>query len=293
MQLLSQGLIAPTPRTIPDFDLRRPLTVAEAVAAAAGAEDVVYAQGCTDLFAQFREGLACGTLVSLDRIAALREISRDGDTLHIGAGAVHHEGARHPAVIAALPGLAAGWRQIATQRIRQRATIGGNIMARRPRYELSVMCDSLGAELVFLAPSGPARRAVADVWDGRVPAGALLLSIDIPDAASTWFGYERSMRPLLTVAATVRGGTDPGGADSSGADPGGTVRMSVGSEMRRHVTVEAPLGTDPLDIAALLPDAIGDPVAGADYRRHVAGVLLGRLLSGRPRSARPIAEESR
>lgn len=265
MQLLPQGLVAPTQRTIPDFDLRRPVTVGEAAAAGA-AEGAVYAQGCTDLFAQFREGLSCATLVSLDRVPALREIALDGGTLRIGAGAAHHEGARHPAVAAALPGLAAAWRLIATERIRQRATIGGNIMARRPRYEMSVMCDSLGAELSFRTQNGSSRLSIADVWDRRVPPGALLLSIDIPDTAGTWFGYERSMRPLLTVAATVRGDR---------------VRMSVGSEMRRHFTVEAPLGTGPADIAAALPDEIGDAVAGASYRRHLAGVLLGRLLRAR------------
>lgn len=270
MQLLPTGLVAPTQRTIPDFDLRRPLTAAEA-AAVGSAPGAVYAQGCTDLFAQFREGLSCGTLVSLDKIPALREITLDDGTLRIGAGAIHHEGARHPAVAGALPGLAAAWGRIATQRIRQRATIGGNIMARRPRYEMSLMCDSLGAELSFLSPDAPSRLSVADVWDGRVPAGALLLSVDIPVVAGTWFGYERSMRPLLTVAATVR----PGAAGT------GSVRMSVGSEMRRHFTVEAPLGTSPADIAAALPDEIGDAVAGADYRRHLAGVLLGRLLTAR------------
>jgi carbon-monoxide dehydrogenase medium subunit len=274
MQLLPAGLVAPTQRTIPDFDLCRPLSAAEAVAAGA-APGAVYAQGCTDLFAQFREGLDCATLVSLDRVPGLDAISLDDGTLRIGSGAVHHSGARHPAVTGALPGLAAAWRLIATERIRQRATIGGNIMARRPRYELSLICDALGAELSFLSPDGPSRLSVADVWDGRVPAGALLLAAGIPDVARTWFGYERSMRPLLTVAAAVRAGA---GAGVRGT---GTVRMSVGSEMRRHFTVEAPLGTSPAEIAAALPDEIGDPVAGADYRRHVAGVLLGRLLAAR------------
>ena len=265
MQLLPHGLVAPTQRTIPDFALCRPATVAEAVAAGA-APGAVYANGCTDLFAQFREGLDCATLVSLDKIPGLDEIRLEGGTLRIGAGAVHHEGARHPVVTAALPGLASAWRRIATERIRQRATIGGNIMARRPRYEMSIMCDSLGAELSFIQPNGPSRLSIADVRRDAVPPGALLLSVDIPDAADVWFGYERSMRPLLTVAATVRGDQ---------------VRVSAGSEMTRHFTVSAPLGTDPMDIAAAFPDEVGDAVASADYRRHVAGVLLGRLLATR------------
>ncbi len=144
-------------------------------------------------------------------------------------------------------------------------------MARRPRYEMSIMCDSLGAELSFVSPNGPCRLSTADVWDSRVPPGGLLLSVDIPDVPGAWFGYERSLRPLLTVAATVR-------ADSAG---GGTVRVSVGSEMRRHFTVEAPLGTDPMDIAAALPGEIGDAVASVRYAGTRPESLLGRLLDGR------------
>jgi aerobic carbon-monoxide dehydrogenase medium subunit len=276
MRLLSTGLVAPTQRTIPDFELRRPLTIADAVAAGA-APGAVYAQGCTDLFAQFREGLDCATLVSLDKIAELREISSDATTLTIGAAAVHHEGARHPAVVAALPGLAAGWRRIANHRIRQRATIGGNVMARRPRYEMPIMLDSLGATLNFIFPNGPRPFTIADVWDRRVPHGALLASVSIPRAPGTWFGYERSLRPLLTVAATVR--TAAGRNDE-------TVRLSVGSEYQRHFTVEAPLGADPMDIAAALPGEIGDAVATVGYRKHAAGVLLGRLLATREPAAR-------
>jgi aerobic carbon-monoxide dehydrogenase medium subunit len=282
MRLFSEGLVAPTQRTIPDFELRRPRTVAEAVAAGA-AEAAVYAQGCTDLFAQFREGLPCATLVSLDRVAELRAIAFDGGTLTIGAAAAHHEGARHPEVTAALPGLATAWRQIANHRIRQRATIGGNVMARRTRYEMSLMLDSLQAELKFVSPNGPESLTIADVWDRRVPPGGLLLAVAIPDVPRTWFGYERSLRPLLTVAATVR----------TNSVRTGSVRVSVGSEMQRHFTVEAPLGTDPADIAATLPDEIGDTVANASYRRHAAGVLLGRLLAARAsQTARP-SEPSR
>ncbi|MFB7496465.1 FAD binding domain-containing protein [Streptomyces sp. NPDC056161] len=311
MRCVSQGLLAPTQRTIPDFELRQPRTVAEAVAAGA-AEGAVYAQGCTDLFAQFREGLDCATLVSLDKVAELREIDFDGATLTIGAAVAHHSGARHPAVVAALPGLAAGWRQIANHRIRQRATIGGNVMARRTRYEMSLILESLGAELEFVSRDGLCLLSVADVWDRRVPPGALLRAVTVPDVPRTWFGYERSLRPLLTVAATVRtesvrdgstrgdsvrgdsvrGDSVPGDSVPGDSVRGDSVRVSVGSEMQRHFTVEAPLGTDPSDIAALLPDEIGDAVADAGYRRHAAGVLLRRLLSAHAdraaRTARPV-----
>ncbi|GLY77771.1 FAD binding domain-containing protein [Actinoallomurus iriomotensis] len=262
MRLLPAGLVAPTQRTIPDFDLHRPRTIAEAVAAGATG-GAVYAQGCTDLFARFREGLDCTRLVSLDRIPELGRIDRDGATLAIGAAVGHHAGSGDAAVRAALPGFAAAWARIANHRIRQRATIGGNVMARRTRYEMSIMLDALGANLDFATPDGAVVLSPADLWQRREPHGALLHTIRIPDVPGVWFGYERSLRPLLTVAAAVRGGT---------------VRLSVGSEYTRPFTVEGEPGIDPARLAAALPDEIGDAAGSADYRRHAAGVLLGRLL---------------
>jgi carbon-monoxide dehydrogenase medium subunit len=265
MQLVSSGWVARTQRAVPPFVLHRPGTVAEAVAAGA-AEGAVYAQGCTDLFAQFREGLGCASLVSLERIAALRRVERHGPALAIGAGVDHHRGAGDPVVRAALPGLAEAWGRIATQRIRRRATLGGNLMARRPRYEMSIMLDALAARLAFATPDGEAALAPADLWDRREPHGALLHTVRIEDVPGVWFGYDRSLRPLMTAAVAVRGSR---------------VRLSVGSEYRRPHTVEAELGDDPAEVAAALPEDIGDPAAGAAYRRHAAGVLLRRVLARR------------
>ncbi|MFG2631527.1 FAD binding domain-containing protein [Streptomyces sp. NPDC048473] len=262
MLLLPTGMVAPTQRTLPDFTLERPATTAEAVAAGA-LPGAVYAQGCSDLFAQFREGLGCRTLVSLERVVELGAIEWDGTTLEIGAGVDHHTGSHDARVRAALPGLAAGWGSIATQRIRRRATIGGNLMARRTRYEMSVMLGALGSELDFLTPDGTITLSPAALWDRAEPPGGLLRTIRVAEAGQVWFGYERSMRPLLTVAAAVRAGT---------------VTMTVGSEYTRPYTAAARLGTDPVEIAAALPDDLGDAAGSARYRRHVAAVLLGRLL---------------
>lgn len=265
MLLLPTGMVAPTQRTLPEFTLERPVSAADAVAAGAS-PGAVYAQGCSDLFAQFREGLSCRTLVSLERVPELRAVEWDGTTLEIGSGIDHHTGARDPRVREALPGLAAGWGSIATERIRRRATLGGNLMARRTRYEMSVMLGALGAELEFMTPDGTALVSPASLWDRSEPPGGLLRTVRIRDVPRLWFGYERSMRPLLTVAAAVRAGT---------------VTMAVGSEYTRPYTVAGPLGTDPAELAARLPDAVGDAAGTARYRRHVAGVLLGRLLERR------------
>jgi carbon-monoxide dehydrogenase medium subunit len=262
MHLLPTGLVAPTQRTIPDFALYRPESV-EAALRAAQAPGAVYAQGCSDLFAAFREGLRCERLVALDRVPGLRGVRRAGPDLEIGAGVSHHEGARDPLVRAALPGFARGWGLVANHRIRQRATIGGNVMARRTRYELSVMLDALEARLSFATLAGEVVLTPAALWERAEPPGGLLHSVRVRDTDGVWFGYERSLRPVMTAAVAVRGER---------------VRLVVGSEYVRPHAVVTTLGADPMAAAARLPEAIGDYAGSAAYRRHLAGVLLGRLI---------------
>ncbi|XVQ14439.1 FAD binding domain-containing protein [Spirillospora sp. CA-255316] len=264
MPLVSSGWVARTQRAIPPFVLHRPGTVAEAVA-----EGAVYAQGCTDLFAQFREGLGCASLVSLEGIAALRRVERQGAALAIGAGVDHHRGAGDPVVRAALPSLAEAWGRIATQRIRRRAILGGDLMARRPRYEMSIMLDALAARLRFATPDGEVALAPADLWDRREPHGALLHTVGIEDVPGVWFGYDRSLRPLMTAAVAVRGSR---------------VRLSVGSEYRRPYAVEADLGDDPAEGAAVM----GLGLALFEEMRYDGSVLLnGEALDYRV----PLAED--
>ncbi|WP_151773116.1 FAD binding domain-containing protein [Streptomyces abyssomicinicus] len=265
MLLLPSGLVAPSQRTIAPFALHRPGSVAEAVTAGA-LPGAVYAQGCSDLFAQFREGLRCESLVALDRVDGLTEVAARDGALLIGSGVAHHDGAHHAQVRAALPSFAAAWGRIANHRIRQRATIGGNLMARRTRYEMSVMLQALGARLLFHTPEGPLELDAAALWDRPEPHGALLTSVVVPDTGGVWFGYERSMRPLATAAVAVRGDE---------------VTLTVGSEYTRPHTVRLALGEDPARAAAALPDTVGDAAASAEYRRHLAGVLLRRLLDAR------------
>ncbi|KAF4409000.1 MULTISPECIES: xanthine dehydrogenase family protein subunit M [Streptomyces] len=265
MLLLPTGLVAPTQRTIPAFALHRPGSLGEAVAAGA-APGAVYAQGCSDLFAQFREGLRCESLVALDRVPELGRVAMTDGGLEIGSGVAHHDGAHDDTVRGALPSFAEAWGRIANHRIRQRATIGGNLMARRTRYEMSVMLQAAGARLRFLTADGPLELDPAALWDREEPHGALLTSIVLPGVHGLWFGYERSMRPLATAAVAVRGDR---------------VTLTVGSEYTRPHTVRLAPDDDPVKAAERLPDSVGDAAASAGYRRHLAGVLLRRLLETR------------
>lgn len=288
MQLLANGagLVAPSQRSIPEFRLHQPTTLAEAVEIAASESgNAVFHAGGTDLIVQLREGLIPDAVIALSRIDELRTVARIDDVLQIGAGLTHDAGSAHPLVRRSVPGLAAGWSQIATVRIRFTATVGGNLLARRARYEMSILLQSLDARLRFHRQGAQSTATVPEIWARSEASRGLLAAIEIPDVSAVKFDYDRSMRPVLTVALTLR----HNGRYSTG-------HAVIGSEYRVPQSVEfgvdhhygGRLGLRALaqQAAARFPDDIGDPVTSARYRRRVAAVLLerqlARLLEGKP-----------
>jgi carbon-monoxide dehydrogenase medium subunit len=274
------GLLAPTQGALPPFDLLRPADLTEARAMLAAHPDATIAAGCTDLVAAFREGLTPSALVSLRNLTELRTVRHADGVLRIGALNTHDDGAAHPVLLAALPEFGAAWSGIATVRIRFRATIGGNLMARRFRYEMPVVLGALDAVMELSTAAGE-RRCTVDEFVRRDPAApggrALLHHLAVDTGSLLVFRYDRSLRPTTTVALAVRRTTT-----------GLRLTASVGSEYRAAVLlrIEADVAdlraVDPAgaahELATQLPDEVGDYAGSAAYRRRVVEVLLRRQL---------------
>ncbi|OZD68858.1 hypothetical protein CH272_27990 [Rhodococcus sp. 05-340-1] len=272
------GILSGTQTALAPFELHRPTSADEALQALHQVPTATILAGSTDLVAQFREGLAPREVIALGRMPDWREIVIDEDALRIGALTTHDTGPRNTVLRQQLPNFAAAWASIATVRIRSRATLGGNVMARQNRYEMPLMLASLGAELELVGFDGEYRATPADVWRGESPPEGFLHHVRIPVRDLLLFSYDRSMRPLLTVALAVR-------ALGSGLQ----FTATVGSEYRRPATVR--LDVDVADIvdvdaeqvgqalSARLPEDIGDYAASARYRKRVVAVLIRRQLS--------------
>lgn len=110
-----------------------------------------------------------------------------------------------------------------------------------------------------------------------------MTAVSVDTASLLWFGYERTMRPVSTVAMAVR----------SNASGDVTVTAVCGSEYRRpyvlsHTVLSHPAGgtatadLDPASVAeilaAQLPEEAADYAGSISYRRHLASVLCRRLL---------------
>jgi len=272
-QALGHGLVAQSQRALAPFTLFRPESLDELRQVLAEHPRATLVAGSTDVFARIREGLAPRVVVGLRRLPELRRVEQAAGELRLGATVTHHEGSTSPVVRGAIPALAAAWAAIATVRIRRSATLGGNLMAGQFRYELPVIFGALDAQMDFL--DGGALE-VRRLWDAGLAVPGCLVSVMVPTANLAWFGYDRTLRPLTTLAVAVRR-----------AAGGLHVSATVGSELSRPLTlaIERPVtklaalvGLGP-EVAAGLPEEIADYSGSADYRRHVAGVQIDRLLT--------------
>ena len=113
-----------------DFAYARADSAESAVAALDGPRTSVIAGG-TELLNWFRLGIAAADrVVDIGGLDDLRGITRDGDELRIGALATLNEIGEHPLVTRTAGALASACLQAASAQIRNRATIGGNVLQR-------------------------------------------------------------------------------------------------------------------------------------------------------------------
>ncbi len=276
MKSTDGGLIATSFRTIGDVAVIRPRTLDDAVAALMHhSEPPAILAGGTDMVARFNEGFNPRRVLAIAGVGELAAIEDNGDVLRIGALVTHAQGAHSDVVRRAVPGFAAAWARIATVSVRFTATIGGNVMARRTRYEMPVLLAALGAR--FRVREGGEVR----VWDAmpyleRAAAPRELLThVEIPLSGLCAFDYERGMRPIVTLALAVR--------RTAGRLH---LRVAVGFEaMAPHVLEGA--WDHPADDAGAVaerlfetfPAGLGDHLTSNAYLRDVGRTMLGRQLT--------------
>lgn len=262
MQVLDGGgYIASSFRTLPRFKAVRATSVAEAVRALDEAERPAVLAGGTDLPARFNEGFQPTHLIDISRIADLRRIAVENDLLLIGAAVTHAAGAGNPDVQRSIPGFAAAWARIANVRIRLSATLGGNVMALRTRYEGAILLTCLGARLRFATASGQAELPIESIWSGEAQK-RLLTHIVIPLRRGLRLDYERSLRPIMTQAISI--------------DAEGNGRVVTATEyIVPRVSAIMKGATD----ATFASAGCGDPVTSDAYVNRVARVFAARQLA--------------
>ncbi len=228
-------------------------------------------------------------LVDIGRIASLSYIEDGGDHVRIGAGTRHHDVHRSSLLGEACPIVSYAAGLIGDPQVRHKGTIGGSAAHGDPASDLPAVLLALGAEFVITG-EGTATRTVgaSEFFTGpfqtAIGPAEMLTEVRVPKTgASTGWSYLKFNRraqdwAIVGVAALVERSNGGIGSARIGL-------TNMGLTPLRASSVEAALagaGRDAIGAAAALAadgtTPPSDTNASADFRRHLAGVLVGRAV---------------
>lgn len=232
-----------------------------------------------------------GIVIDITGLKALRGISVEDRHLRIGALVTHSEIEASPLVAQYAPLLSQAAPHIAHRAIRNAGTWGGAIAYADPAAEWPACLLALGGTVVARGPTGQRRIAADDFFLGLYSTALrpdeVLMACEIPLAGPDhWFGFSELARRHGDYAIVGMAGC----ARRSGAalEEVRIVLMGVGATPKRASQTEALLNGLTPDAATIaravvslrheidpLPDLTNSP----QTKRHLAGVLLGRLLA--------------
>jgi carbon-monoxide dehydrogenase medium subunit len=269
----------------PSFDYYRAGSVAEAhrfLAANPGAKVLA---GGHSLVPLLKLRLASPpALIDIGRIPELKGISRQGDSIRIGALTTHAELAASNDVRSAAPALAEAAASVGDPAVRNRGTIGGNVAHADPASDLPTVLAALDARIVAAGPGGersiPASEFFTGIMTTVLADDEILVAIHVPSSGrGQGSAYEKFSHPASRYAVV-------GAAAWLGVANGtcGAARVALGGLLphaRRLASVERALVGKALtaeviaaaaaQVAADLGnDVSGDIYASAEYRSAVA-----------------------
>lgn len=273
------------------FEYVRPDSVAEAVEALSAREDSRAIAGGQTLVPMLAMRLARpGLLVDVARLPELRTVSRDGDTLVIGACMRQAELEHSQDVAQLVPLMARVLPWVGHPPTRARGTIGGSIVNADPSAELPLVAVTLGARFDYATVDREESVEAGDFFLGpmitALPEGACMARICMPiwreDRIGTGF-HEINARKsdFAFVAAAAQVALD---------EAGELTRIAVGiggaDDMPVRLDLEELVGEriDPAKLHAALESAVDtletmdDLHASAAYRKRVAHVLARRAV---------------
>jgi carbon-monoxide dehydrogenase medium subunit len=217
---------------------------------------------------------------------------REDGHLAIGALQPLHRLETDPLIIEAVPAVAGAVARVATVRIRNQATIGGNLVHADPAQDPPPILLVHDTSLDLVGPRGtrvvPLADFFVDVFETCIEPDEVLTTVrvPVPDPASR-FGYTkflpRTVEDYATVSIAARLDRAPDGTIADARIALG----NAGPTPFRALDAEASLrGQRPtpatLRLAAALTEQAADPVddvrGSAGYKRQMVGVWTARTL---------------
>jgi 4-hydroxybenzoyl-CoA reductase subunit beta len=259
---------------LPDLELLRPQSLAEAQAARAAFPEARLLGGGTDLIVNIRRGIeAPARLIDANGIAELKSIRADAASLEVGSAVTLAQIAEHPGIRAQYPVLAEAAHSIAGPTQREMGTLGGNLCldTRCIFYNQSDWwrsannhCLKTSGEICHVAPKS--RGVCFATFSGDLAPALLVLGAEIELVGAA--GTRRMPLGDLYIGHARHGGQGGDGKKYLALAPGEMV-----TRVFANATPEMRSGYDKIRIRR----SIEYPVAGVAVALRRDGGVLAEL----------------
>ncbi len=259
-----------------DFAYARPASLADAASAFAGGGDATFIAGGHTLLPAIKSRLRMpDTLVDLSGIPGLSGVTKDADTLWIGAMATHASVAADKTVAAAIPALARLAAVIGDPQVRNRGTLGGVLANNDPAADYTAAVLALDG--VVETSSG--RHAADDYFQGMFATalvdGEIVVRVGfrVPIAAA-YAKFRHPASRYAIVGVFVARLSNAVRVAVTGAGPGVFRWTAAEAALSANFSASAVAGLtlDPVDLNT-------DIHASAEFRAHLAGVMLAQAIA--------------
>jgi len=258
-----------------NFEYHKPTSLDDALAKLKASDDAMLISGGMTLLPTMKQRLASPSdLIDLSGIDGLSGISRNGDTLTIGAMTCHADVASSAEVKKSIPALAHLAEHIGDPQVRNRGTIGGSIANADPAADYPAAVLGLNATIETNARKIAADDFFIDLFETALEENEIIIAVHfaVPDQAG-YAKFENPASGYAMVGVMV-------------AKFGNDVRVSLtgaGPNAVRITDMENALAKNfsPNAVANISVPADGlnsDMHASAEYRAHLVTVMAGRAV---------------
>jgi len=248
--------------------------------------------GGTDVIVKMRSGmLQPKILLDISRVESLHGIRVEGSSLIIGAATLESDIIRSPLVSQHAPLLGSVLKQLGSVQIRNRGTLGGNIVNASPAADSAIplLLYNTEVQLVSLADERWVRLEDFFAGPGRTKLEpdefVRTLRLPIPDSGFQTFFHKVGKRNALTIAIASLGmllnlvdGVIRELRIAVGSVAPTPLRLRQLEEQLAGRTLDTGFIERACELVAASISPISDIRASADYRKNVIGNLLVRAL---------------
>ena len=275
------------------FELAQPQTLEEACALLSDDGDAKALAGGTALLTLIKHGIFIPkTLVNLKKIAGLSAIDYDKERgLRIGALTSIYDVESSTFVHQYYPWLAESCHVVANIRIRNMATIGGNLAHADYQSDPPTALMALDAAVELISAAGARQMKLSDFllgsYETALEPGELIAALILPPPAVMRGSYIKfttgssEERPCAGIAALAKfeGEVCQELRLAVGAVSPRPIRIQKAEELARGATLTAALIAQAAKLAREAVEPIDDLRGPADYKRHLVEVLVRRALT--------------